>query len=136
MIACYVWSGMCLEAEHQARRGNLRGAARFHQACRGRWFSRAGDHPKACPCPCHQIVEDDVRDVVAKARRERQLAAGIDLEGPTPAGTPRTQCGNKHDMTPENTNPSGDCRRCKREASARRRLNRRRAKQQAEGLDA
>jgi hypothetical protein len=57
---------------------------------------------------------------VKKARLERLMAAGVPLPGQG-GGSARERgvCRHDHVMTEENTGPRGECRACKREASAR-----------------
>lgn len=111
-------SGVCRQARTEASRGNLKGAASFHVACRGKQHTRPGEAVTVCLCPCHRDkVTDIVREVEA-AKRTRQAIAGIDLDA-TPPKVPRTRCRNQHEMTPSNTGPKGDCRTCKRISSAK-----------------
>lgn len=113
-----VVSGVCHHGSVTAKRGDLKAAARFHATCRGRWYTRPGETPTVCVCPCHRPADVDLARELEDARKARQVAAGIDLDA-RPPQVPRTRCRNSHDMTPANTGPKGDCRECKRISSAK-----------------
>lgn len=118
-----VLSGVCRHANAIARRGVPEGDPRleqWHAACKGRFHSRPGQPVVECRCLCHAVAGRDIHAEIREAKRQRLIAAGLDPDATTPRRhKDRGFCKHDHEMTPENTGPRGECRACKREASAR-----------------
>lgn len=113
-------SGKCRHAAAVTMKSGAAKAAPWHRECRGRVHTRPGGPVMECECLCHGSGPRDLRDEIADARRERLVAAGLDPDAPDPKKSrERGYCKHDHEMTPENAGPRGECRACKREASAR-----------------
>lgn len=112
--------GKCRAAADQSRRGNPRASSGFHGACPGQLVV-VGTATLKCECPCHAAAKrrPSLEEAVRAARRERMVAAGVDPDAPARGRGDRRFCRHDHEMTEDNTGPRGECRTCKREASAR-----------------
>lgn len=124
-------SGKCSTANRLVRKGARAGSPQvegFHDACRGRFYDGLDKPSTVCDCLCHEAqVVPTMQEAVAKARRDRMIAAGIDPDAPARGRGDRQFCRHEHEMTTDNTGPRGECRTCKRESSQRckaRRANR------------
>ena len=126
-------SGKCRHGQAvQARPGARPGAGReWHAECPGHAVA-AGGVVLRCECRCHGAARD-VRQEIAAAKRMRLVAAGIDPDAGSRRSKERGFCRHDHEMTPENTGPRGECRECKRVASARCKARRSERKQAESG---